>query len=581
MPNTLVLPYLTPRSNPTAKYLKRRYGDDEENRSNNESELLKSIKQAIGGSQSRFVGHSQLYPSVGYPTASAEGLEEELMWNHSTVVLTVGSVIKRKWTFEHENQEIRWVCKGFFELPGGVADGPAGLFAAESNDADPSSSASSSTFSRFAQSARARQRAVEPPHRVPAIYIFLRNLGKIYLETGTDYTFHIPFLVRRVWPLRPHGVLIQRQLDDYEMRDAARAGIPPLPTLFSLHDPFAEPKVIGVAAKIHGALGSPFGIATTITQPDPNNLPDTKTPEDYSTSSGYKPVNVKSMQADPPPPPPKPDRPPPLQKPPPTDRVIWVSEDITNHSLFENIIVTYTLPIRTARSPPVANPQNSASTEGSSDATATLPPKPSHRYAHQPHLTIWRYTYLKPREIPDPVPSRRKRSRATAQGSTESQSETPTQATPTPQQRDPDVVRRRELQDRADRIAPSSPEPSSAPPLPAFPPATIHTTLGQQIGQQPTLTSLPGGELPDSWGHMPQLQPIHGVRHERQESCGKRLSRSMTMELNGIAGEEGETLNNRKTEADVPITFMNAGHKRMQPAVWIEKIAAVAMPFNE
>ena len=71
---------------------------------------------------------------------------------------------------------------------------------------------------------------------------------------GMEYTFYIPFIVRRAWPLSPHGVMMQRQLDANEMEEAKISGEPALPTIFAFTNPFAEPAPIGLTERISGGF---------------------------------------------------------------------------------------------------------------------------------------------------------------------------------------------------------------------------------------------------------------------------------------------------------------------------------------
>jgi anaphase-promoting complex subunit 1 len=479
--------------------------------------------------------------------------------------------------------------------PGGVREGNNGSFATgSSGDSGSFVSSSQSTFSRFAQSAQARQRALEPPKCLHAVYVFLRNVGKIYVEGGGDYTFHIPFLVRRAWPLRPHGVLIQRDLGINEIRETIRLGLPILPTIFSLHDPFAEPKVIGVAAKIHGAFGTNPGAPTAITPSDPVSPPVTRTPDDFPMSDGSKPTPVSAMQTEAPPLPPKRDSPPPS-----TQRVIWVSEDVNTSSWAEYLVVTCSLPVQTPRPPAAAaTAQPSEGPQLPQPPTTNTNPKSPSRgdqplFAHPMHLTIWRYAYIKPREVPNPVPSRHKNPQASSPSKSPGAKKVPTASVaPTPQHHDPEAARRRELQDRADRIAPSSPDVPTPPTDINFSPpllpgdATLPITAPHQpIGAQPTLASLPGGELPPSWGHPPPTVD-QGQDRQGSQDRGRRTSLSVTMDrmvLGSAAptpGESGNGGSQKETDTSAP-TFMSANHMKMQPSVWFEKIAAVPMPFRE
>ena len=599
----LTVPYLGPRPTPAASYFRRTNppDDTETQEQSPDSDLLKSIKRVVRPSRPRHTRHSRLYPCDDIQSDENLGPGQELSWNNNCVVLTSGSVILRKWTFEKEGQDIQWACKGHFLKPGGVVEGPTGSFpSAHTNEGGPFVSPSQSTFSRFAQNAQARQHSMEPPKRLQAVYVFLRNIGKIYVEGGGDYTFHIPFLVRCAWPLRPHGVLIQREVGETEFRDAARVRVPILPTLFSLHDPFAEPKVVGVASKIHGALGPGPSDPTAITPLDPTAPPETRTPDDYAMPGGYKSTPPRAMQPEAPLPPPRRERPPPLQKPPSTDRVLWVSEEITSYCTMENLVVTCTLPVHYHRPPATVHPASNAP-PSQPPGTASMPSAtPSHhRFAQQMHLTLWRYAYFKPREVPDAIPSRRTRPHVPSpSGPLDAGSESKAPGAHTPQQHDLEAARRRELQDRADRITPSSPD-VSVPPTdvnfpPPLPPGTSDAGLPfaaprQPIGAQPTLASLPGGELPPSWGH-PHQPSVTGQGHERQGSQGRgrRPSLSVTMDrmvigtAGAVSGENGEGSDNQKTERDTSTTtFMSADHMKMQPSVWLEKLSVIPMPFGE
>ena len=592
----LTIPNLGPRPTPAASYFKRKNPPDNAKQEQpSDSDLLKSIKRVIRPFNPHHTRHSGLYPAYDGQSDEILGPGLQLSWSNDCVVLCSGNVILEKWTFEKEGQDIQWACKGFFLEPGGVVDGPTGSWSStHSNDGGPSVAPSQSTFSRFAQNAQARQRVIEPPKRLQAVYVFLRNLGKIFVEGGRDYTFHIPFLVRGAWPLRPHGVLIQRDMGVAEFRDAARTRTPLLPTLFSLHDPFAEPKVIGIASKIHGALGPGPSDATAVTPLDPASPPETRTPEDYTVSGGYKPTPLRAMQTEAPPPPPKPERLPPLQKPPPTDRILWVSGETMGHYMTENLIVTCTLPVTYPPPPPAPSASSSQSPGPTSSAKA---PPGHHRFSHHVHLTVWRYAYLKPREVPDPIPSRRTRPHAPPPTYTpDAGGDGKPPVAPTPQPRNPEAARRRELQDRADRIAPfssdvSTPTEASFPPLP---PGTSDAALPfaaprQPLGAQPTLASLPGGELPLSWGH-PYQPSVASQGHENKGSLarGRRPSLSVTMDrmaidtAGAVPGETAEGGNDQKTEAETSTaTFMSAGHMKMQPSVWLEKLSVLPMPYGE
>lgn len=226
------------------------------------SDLLKSIRSALRGSDtSEDEVHSAYYdwPSpYGYPP-----ILREISWNRDTVVLSAGGVVLRQWSFAHEQQPIQWVCVGALEQTGiTISSRSSGHYTSEFH-AGPSKTSSSSsksstterpTFGPFARAEQERKRAIEPETRSRAVFVFLRSMGKIYLDNGLEYTFALPFIVRKAWPLYPHGVMIQRVLDRSEILEAEQTGEEPLPTLFSITSPLAEATVVGNATSIVGGF---------------------------------------------------------------------------------------------------------------------------------------------------------------------------------------------------------------------------------------------------------------------------------------------------------------------------------------
>jgi anaphase-promoting complex subunit 1 len=87
---------------------------------------------------------------------------------------------------------------------------------------------------------------------VPAIFVFLRSVGRIILQNGIDYSFSLPFIVRKAWPLSPHGVMIQRVLEPSEFIEAELTGEAVLPTIFSMTSPLAEAAAVGLTTGIIG-----------------------------------------------------------------------------------------------------------------------------------------------------------------------------------------------------------------------------------------------------------------------------------------------------------------------------------------
>jgi anaphase-promoting complex subunit 1 len=231
------------------------------------SELLKKIHRALHGSltssESTSYIHSTLYANIAPPWQS----ELELSWNRSSVVLSVGDVVQRQWNFANEGRPVQWACIGHLARPPkrrrskvNVNEDP--LMATDPTD----EAAMSATFGPFHHHTShqttshdtTKKTGVEPKEDeiVPAVFIFLRDVGRIYALDGTDYNFPLPFLTRRAWPLHPHGVLIQRMPEpgEFDVMPSEADEDYLLPTIFTLTNPWAEPSAVAVAS---GLVGSP------------------------------------------------------------------------------------------------------------------------------------------------------------------------------------------------------------------------------------------------------------------------------------------------------------------------------------
>ncbi|OCH86063.1 hypothetical protein OBBRIDRAFT_890739 [Obba rivulosa] len=210
-----------------------------------ESSLLKAIRATLRGSRGTSEVHSALYPAYDPGSADIAG-EDELSWNSTTVIFSSGGVIRRRWSFADEGQPVQYACIALFEQP---APSPQ-----TERDAEESTSGADSTrrrtFGPFSRTRQEETREHPPPNIERAVYVFLRSVARVYLMNGISYIFHLPFIVRRAWPLHPHGVLVQRVLEPVELEEARLSGDPPLPTLFSLVNPFSEPAAVGLAEKI-------------------------------------------------------------------------------------------------------------------------------------------------------------------------------------------------------------------------------------------------------------------------------------------------------------------------------------------
>lgn len=226
-----------------------------------ESDLLRSIRSALRGSNP----DRDRQPTVFYGALSEsepEDVVEELVWDQERVVLCAGGVIQKQWSFAHEGQPVQWACNGWLQQAGGViaASRSSGHYTNDIHSGLPPErerdSRTRTTFGPFERAEQERRREVEPESRVRATFVFLRSIGWIYLRNGIEYTFSLPFIVRRAWSLYPHGVVIQRVLAPTEVEEAALTGDEALPTVFSLISPLAEATVVDHAANIVGGFHS-------------------------------------------------------------------------------------------------------------------------------------------------------------------------------------------------------------------------------------------------------------------------------------------------------------------------------------
>jgi anaphase-promoting complex subunit 1 len=222
-----------------------------------ESDLLRSIRASLHGLRSP---ESDSVPIHTLPYWSDElAAEEELTWDSYKLIISSGGVIRKKWDFTEGHQRIQWACIGYIDQPTSIVSMSSTSPARYTTDLHagppPSRSPSErSTFGPFATVQQEQKREVEFGSRPRAIYVFFRNMGKIFLTNGIEYTFNLPFVTRIAWPAFPHGVIIQRVLDPTEIEEANVSGDPPLPTIFSFTNPFAEVTAVGVTSQIIGGF---------------------------------------------------------------------------------------------------------------------------------------------------------------------------------------------------------------------------------------------------------------------------------------------------------------------------------------
>ena len=225
-----------PRSS-AVEYLARSTPQQEQK---DESPLLKAIKGALRGQDTDLPGH--INTSWLHDEENPDG--RELTWTSKQVALSEGGIMIKRWSFIHDREEVQYACLGRLEQ---FEEGSHTHYLPEESTTEESPN-SRPTFGPFSRRDSKRSASSDKKTAVPAVFIFLRSLAKIYLQTGISFTVNIPFVVRRAWPLRPHGVLIQRVLEPTELEEAMAAGEDVLPTIFTITSPFQEPSAVGHAS---------------------------------------------------------------------------------------------------------------------------------------------------------------------------------------------------------------------------------------------------------------------------------------------------------------------------------------------
>ncbi|KXN83985.1 Anaphase-promoting complex subunit 1 [Leucoagaricus sp. SymC.cos] len=219
-----------------------------------ESKLLRAIRSALRGSDTENLATIQ---SSFHHDTQLDG--RELTWNATTVVWSQGGVIRRRWSFEQESETIQWACLGMLEQIDPIPRDSTTISPTLPPSAHKSDKPSSerTTFGPFARAQTAAASQVASKRNlVPAIFVFLRSVGRIILQNGIEYSLSLPFIVRKAWPLSPHGVMIQRVLEPSEFVEAELTGEAVLPTIFSMTSPLAEAAAVGLTVGIQGGWGS-------------------------------------------------------------------------------------------------------------------------------------------------------------------------------------------------------------------------------------------------------------------------------------------------------------------------------------
>ncbi|KAG6820526.1 hypothetical protein H0H93_015697 [Arthromyces matolae] len=422
-----------------------------------ESELLKAVRSALRGSDTDTIQSISFLDDETYPHTV-----HELTWNAHTVILSQGGVMKKKWGFEQEGQVVQWACMGWLEQNNPINPSAPQSSTHYSSEEDVSPRAPVSTerptFGPFAQVRQNPGLDLGKIERVPAAFIFLRSVGRIFLLNGYEYTFSVPFSVRKAWPLYPHGVLIQRVLDPGEFREADATGDAVLPTLFSMTSPLSEAGTVGLTAGIIGGLrqkGIPF-----LKDDDENSI---------------KPL--KSVE--------------------PTEMVIWAS--CRSPASQDDIIVTVDI--------------------------------------GKNQLSLWRYVYIKPKDLPINPTSVRADTSAKKRQSTVG------------------IDRRKSSAMFGDMRHPLSP-------------ALLSTEHGQFVGfpEFPPLSSLPG--MPPALSTTTTMQSL--VNGESSQRPGLVKGRRNSLNRNDLSVTMDRMVLGGRLDNDPGLSSIE--HGRMKASYWMERL---------
>jgi hypothetical protein len=183
--------------------------------------------------------------------------------------------MQRHWDFTEFGDKVRWVCMGMLEQKAirtfytnqteianssrpAMPDPASFLSSQESNK---------ESFGPFFRNSDSAGKGTDIDLWASCVYIFFRTSLRIYLLDGMEYSVSLPFIVRQAWPLCPHGVLMQREIDDKEIEEAELADELPLPSLFTLTSPMAELQALGLASKMTITAQKAWDVHSCIEQP--------------------------------------------------------------------------------------------------------------------------------------------------------------------------------------------------------------------------------------------------------------------------------------------------------------------------
>ncbi len=220
------------------------------------------------------IGRS-LTPIAFSPKEDEQVAEEELVWFSRTVLWSRGAEVYRKYTFEHEREDVSRAAFVWFKISDIGQDGRSRGKVREKPQK------LSDTFGPFHHSQLAQWGAprtsstnsTSSPSIQRTLMVILQTRAHIYFPSGEDIIVHLPFPIDGVWALPQGGCILQRALEKRELRrmgkgngqasgsmlrginqtsasmlddlvDLEDENIRSLPRLYTLDRSFDEPKMI-------------------------------------------------------------------------------------------------------------------------------------------------------------------------------------------------------------------------------------------------------------------------------------------------------------------------------------------------
>ena len=235
---------------------------------------------------------------IGFPLAPKKGqdVDEELVWYGRTVIWSRGVEVFRKYTFDHEGEDVSRAAFVCFKTAG--SEQQARQYGRTSSEKP------CDTFGFFHHSQSALWGAPRSSGQTaPAsalqrtLVVFLQTRAHVYFPSGDDVIVHLPFPVDGVWALPQGGAILQRALEKRELRrlgkgsgkgrtsgcvlrgidqtsmsvlddlfDLDDESIPSLPRLFTLDNPFDELNTI-FEGRVEGGINGKLARLTSALLP--------------------------------------------------------------------------------------------------------------------------------------------------------------------------------------------------------------------------------------------------------------------------------------------------------------------------